>query len=93
MSAGKLTWKQDGYLHFAHAEEGMWTIEQHRGRFLVTLDLKGTRGATQDMGSYKTMKVAKAIAQQAHRVIIRDFFAAPKRPRRYSARKRAYGAR
>ena len=84
-----MKWKQDGYLHFAHGPEGMWTIEQQRGRFLVTLDLTGTRGATQDMGSYKTLKLAKAVAQKAHRIIVRDFFTT--RPKRYRARKRAYG--
>lgn len=59
-----LTWKQDGYLHFAHANEGMYTIEQRRGRFLVTLDLSGSE---QDMGWYFSLAKAKAGAQRDHR--------------------------
>lgn len=66
-----LRWKQDGYLHFAHAREGMYMIEQHRGRFIVTLDLAGAArgGAEQDMGSYRSLASAKAGAQRDHRVL------------------------
>jgi hypothetical protein len=69
-----LTWKQDGYLHFSHAPEGMYTIEQRsvirRGsKFIVTLDLKGSApgGSTQEMGVYRTLAKAKAGAQKDHR--------------------------
>lgn len=68
-----MKWKQDGYLHFAHGPEGMWTIEQRRGRFYVTLTLAGAHhdGADQDMGSYKTLAKAKAGAHRDHRAMVR----------------------
>ena len=69
--ATTLSWKQDGYLHFAHAREGMYMIEQHRGRFIVTFTLSGTSGAgaDQEMGVYKTLALAKAGAQRDHRAL------------------------
>jgi hypothetical protein len=60
-----LTWKQDGYLYFAHAKEGMYTIEQRAGQFLVTLMLDGTT-TDQDMGSYLSLAKAKAGAGRDH---------------------------
>lgn len=69
-----LRWKQDGYLHFAHAKEGMYVIEQHRGRFILTLTLAGTlnrAGTEQDMGFYRSLAKAKVGAQRDHRVLER----------------------
>jgi len=68
-SADPLKWKQDGYLHFAHARYGMWMIEQRRGRFIVTLDLSGTRDATQDMGNYRSLALAKTGANRDHKAL------------------------
>ena len=66
-----LKWKFDQGLHFAHAPEGHWTIEQLRGRFLVTLKIKGTISSApeQDMGSYKSLAMAKKVATHASRKI------------------------
>jgi hypothetical protein len=66
-----LKWKQDGYLHFAHAREGMYTIEQHRKRYIVTLTLSGAsgRGADQDMGSYASLALAKKSAERDHKAL------------------------
>jgi hypothetical protein len=66
-----LVWKQDGYLHFAHARYGMWTIEQDRRKFIVTLDLKGTRDATQEMGTYCSLALAKTGVKKDHRELDR----------------------
>lgn len=77
-------WKQDGYLHFAHGPEGMWTIEQHRGRFLLSLDLPGAHrgGAGQDFGAHATLKKAKAEAWRAHRSLRTQERDEPRRSRR-----------
>mgnify|MGYP001604298897 CR=1 FL=1 len=64
-----LKWKQDGELHFAHASYGMWMIEQRRGRFLITLTLKGTRDADQDYGYSTRLAGAKRDVDQAHRAL------------------------
>jgi len=88
--AEPLKWKWDNGFYFAHAPSGMWTIEQRRGRFLLTLDLPNTRNATQDIGNYTTSAKAKAAAGKAHRIITRDFL---RPPRAYSNRKRNYQGR
>jgi hypothetical protein len=70
--AAPLKWKQDGYLHFAHAREGMYTIEQHRKRFIVTLTLENgsvMRGDEQQMGTYASLALAKKSAEQDHRAL------------------------
>lgn len=65
----KLAWRQDGYLHFAHAKEGMYTVEQRRGRFIVTLSLEGAHTGEQEMGWYASLAKAKAGAQRDHRAL------------------------
>lgn len=67
----RLRWKQDGYLHFAHSKIGMWTIEQCRGKFLLTLGLAGLSSAVpdQDMGSHSSLAKAKAQAERDDRAL------------------------
>jgi len=71
-----LVWKFDDGFHFAHSAAGMWTIEQRRGRFLLSLDLPNTHDAThdatQDVGNYTTSAKAKSAAQRHNRIIVRD---------------------
>ena len=66
-----LAWKQDGYLHFAHAKEGMYMLEQRRGKFIATLDLAGAHhsGAEQIMGTYSSSAKAKAALEKDHRAM------------------------
>lgn len=67
-----MSWRQDGELHFSHTPVGMWMIEQHRRRFKLTLDLKDTRDATQEMGVYSSLSAAKTAAQRNDRVFQKD---------------------
>jgi len=55
--------------YVAHTPRGMWTIEQHRGRFLIELHLAGIVGdaGIQDMGSAPTKAKAIALASKADR--------------------------
>lgn len=71
MKTAALKWKQDGYLYFAHAREGMYMIEQRRKRYIVTLTLSGAagRGADQDMGTYASLALAKKSAERDHRAL------------------------
>jgi hypothetical protein len=66
-----LAWKQEGYLHFAHAKEGMYILEQRRGKFIATLDLAGAHrgGAEQIMGTYPSSAKAKAALEKDHRAM------------------------
>lgn len=68
-----LNWKWSDGFYFAHPHYGMWTIEQRRGRFYVTLDLKGApHDATQTMGDYRTSKLAQAAAARDHRALVKQ---------------------
>jgi hypothetical protein len=72
MKVAPLKWKQDGYLHFAHAREGMYTIEQRRSRFIVTLSLENDsvmRGDEQQMGVYLSLTLAKKSAERDHQAL------------------------
>jgi hypothetical protein len=71
MKLEPLKWKQDGYLYFAHAREGMYMIEQLRKKYIVTLTLSGAagRGADQEMGSFASLALAKRSAERDHRVL------------------------
>lgn len=68
-----LTWKWSGGFYFAHAKEGMWTIEQSRGKFILTFNLAQASFAAgrQDMGEFKSSALAKKAAQRAHRLFER----------------------
>jgi hypothetical protein len=59
-----LRWRQDGYLYFAHTGYGMWTIEQRRGRFEISLTLRNAVG-DQDFGSRKSLASAKREVEKA----------------------------
>ena len=72
MISSKLTWKQDGYLHFAHSAIGQWVIEQRRGKFILSLWFNDTRpGSEQDMGSSPTLVKAKSEAYKANRALLK----------------------
>ena len=67
-----LNWKWNDGFYFAHPYYGMWTIEQRRGRFIVSLDLRGAHhSATQTMGNYTTAARAKAAAARDHRALVK----------------------
>lgn len=63
-----LKWKQDGELHFAHVDYGMYMIEQRRGEFTMTLTLKGT-SSEQDLGSVAKLAKAKSEIEKTHRAL------------------------
>ena len=76
--ATQLSWRESDGFSFAHAREGMWSVEQRsvvgRGsRLYVTLRLAGAHrdGADQDHGWHSTRAKAKAAAQKAHRMLER----------------------
>lgn len=75
-----LTWKWSNGFYFAHAKEGMWAIEQSRGKFILTLDLAGAHrsGIRQDMGTFTSSRLTKREAQKAHRIFERAEAAALK---------------
>lgn len=87
-----LTWKWSDGFYFAHAKEGMWAIEQSRGKFILTLtlELAGAHraGRQQDMGEFKSSALAKKEAQRAHRLLERAEQSALKEAAK-SSRKRA----
>lgn len=85
-----LTWKWSDGFYFAHAKEGMWAIEQSRGKFILTLELTGAHraGRQQDMGEFKSSALAKKEAQRAHRLLERAEQSALKEAAK-SSRKRA----
>ena len=62
----KWTW-QDGF-YFVHTSYGMWSIEQNRGSFYLTLRLNQTR-SDQDFGKWKTSVKAKSECEKAHKVL------------------------
>jgi hypothetical protein len=63
-----LKWKQDGYLHFAHSELGMWMIEQMRGKFILTLTVNRNE---QDFGKYSSLSKAKAYAAKSNKILMK----------------------
>lgn len=69
-----LSWRQDGDLHFAHSKVGFYVIQQLRRRYILTLDLKGTKQgeATQDLGEHKTLAKAKSEANKTDRVVLKQ---------------------
>lgn len=70
--ATPLTWKRAGYLYFAHGPEGMYIIEQRRGRFYATLDLGPTahrEGREQIMGDYPSLKKAMTGVGRDHKAL------------------------
>lgn len=64
-----LKWRQDGALHFAHTDYGMYMIEQSRGRFLMTLTLKGIPGE-QDLEAASSLARAKKEVEKMHKIFV-----------------------
>jgi predicted aconitase len=62
-----LKWRQDGELHFAHTDYGMYMIEQRRGEFIMSLTLKGA--GEQDLGTVGKLVKAKSEIAKTHKAL------------------------
>lgn len=74
MATKPIKWKDEGDMHFAHTDYGMWTIEQRsvvrRGsRYHVTLRLNGVFEGDQDFGVLPTLAKAKSQVNKDHKVL------------------------
>ena len=66
-----LAWRFNDGFYFAHTTYGHFTLEQSHGKFCVKFNPVGSAGETneQDMGTYKTLALAKASAARDHRAL------------------------
>jgi hypothetical protein len=60
-----LAWEWSNGSHFAHSDEGVWTIEQKRDKFILTFKAYRAK-VRQNLGNFKSPSLAKEGAQRAH---------------------------